>query len=240
MGTDRNPIDYHYLSRRLLTELRKYEEAVRPPRSWRLRLGLPWAGVEAGSAERDPDNLQALARRSGQLVADNTGDLEIPGRWFQGGIPLRLGILDTRQIWYGGEVAIFSGASISTEDGQETRLVLVGSASNLVGYRTKQDVSGFYSSSFYGLYALLDAIREPNDPKIMVDHQMENLQISPTDHAAAAADLAGRGLQLDLGTVEFLAQTMLEVDDVPLARGEQARVLIGAPLWVATPPPQPL
>lgn len=240
MGTDRNPIDYHYLSRRLLTELRDYEEAVRAPRSWRFRLGLPSAGVETGSSERDPDNLHALARRSSQLVSDNTGDLERPGRWFQAQLPLRYGVFDTHLGWSGGEVAIFSGTATSAEDEQETRLVLIGSASNLVGYRPKQEGSGFHPSAISGLYALLDAIREQNDPEVMLDYRIDDLELPPTARAAAAVQLAAGGARTALGTMTFLARTMLELDQVPLAGRAHARVLIGAPLWVATPPPQPL
>ena len=204
------------------------------------RLGPSWAGVEAGSAERDPDNLHALARRSSQLVADNTGDLERPGQWFQARMPLRFGDFDTHQGWSGGAVAIFSGTSISTENGQETRLVLIGSASNLVGYRSTEKVSGFYPSAIWGLYTLLDAIREQQDPEIMLDYRIDDCEISSTARAVAAVDLAGGGANRDLGTVDFLARTMLEVDEAPLSGGATTRVLIGAPLWVATPPPLPV
>jgi len=232
-ASDRNPVEYVYLSRRLLTEVRQSDEAVRPPRRRRFRLGPSWASREIESADRDPDNLQALARRSSELVADNTGDLERPGRYFRAQLPLRLGVFETLLGWRGGAVATFLGETTSAENGQQIRVVLIGSASNAVGHRPDPTGSGFYPSAICGLYALLDAVREEGDPEVELDYRIDDLEMDTVARAETAVRLAGDAGRYDLGIVDFLAQGMIDVDVAA-----DVRVLIGSPLWVATPQPR--
>jgi len=40
--------------------------------------------------------------------------------------------------------------------------------------------------------------------------------------------------------LDFLARLFVSVEDLDLGNGTAGKVLVGAPLWVATPKPQPV
>ncbi len=82
MLTDRAPFDYRYLSRRLLTDLFQHEQAAHPERRASASIDLPFGvNLQLPRSETDMNNLHALAKKSAQLVSDNTGDLSTPGTY---------------------------------------------------------------------------------------------------------------------------------------------------------------
>ncbi len=118
-------------------------------------------------------------------------------------------------------------------------LALFGSASNVIGRRDRElGGTGYYPSDIDGLYALLDAAREPDDPEIDFDYRWEDARLSPEALAEDAVKYARGGARRDVGPHRFLARVFRRVEDYQ-GPGFCGQVLIGAPLWIATPPPQP-
>lgn len=238
MLTDGEPFEYCYLSRRLLVELFQHDEAAR--RRWKIQgeINLQFATLQVSRAERDDSNMHALAAEAGQLVADHTGDWWDPrgAPYVKGQLDLCHGIFAPLNGWRGGEVACHSG-EITTEDDERIFLALFGSASNVVGYRAGGGV-GFYPSDIMGLYTVLDLVREPDDPEIDFEFRWDDGHLDDQYRADAAIKLIRGGSHSSIGVHDFLARVFLEVD-FRFEDHSTGRVIVGTPLWIATPRPTP-
>lgn len=239
MLTDRAPFEYRYLSRRLLTDLVQHDEAARS--RWSGSFDLPLRMLSLHLHRKAPEftNLHDLAMRSPDLVSDNTGTLSEPGLYVRGQAELHHGVFSPHMGWLGGHIACYRGEA-ATPDGS-VFIALFGSASNIVGWRRRDedDVGSYYPSDVTGLYALLDAAREPDDPEIDFDFRWDDHAMSDEDRARRAVMFAREGATSPAQALEFLARVFLVVDDDSFASEEYRRVIVGAPLWVATPRPQP-
>jgi hypothetical protein len=240
MLTDRAPFDYRYLSGRLLVDLFQHDEAARPP--WKITGGVNlWlTNLQATRADRDHANLHALAMRSEQLVSDQTGSVEYTGAglYVRDRLDLRHHIFEPHMGWRGGSVASYSGEVI-TADGDHVFVALFGSASNVVGYRDPGG-TGFYPSDMAGLYTMLDLAREPSDPEIDFEYRWEDGHLSEDALAHNAIKFSLGGQPRRIGEHEFLARIFIDVEHHRYGDEFEGRVVMGAPLWVATPGPAPM
>jgi hypothetical protein len=237
--TDRGPIDYLYLSGRLLRDLNEQDEAFRRLRR-RKSFGFGLFGITANIDSQVPaqNGLRAIARRSADLVSDQTGTIEQPGYYVRAELEISHGVFTPHMGWQGGAVAVYRTTVPNAPEPME--VALVGSASNVVGYRQSSGAEGYYPSDMMGLYALLDAIREPQDPEIDVNFRTDDVAMAPAVRAVAAVHLATGAASEPLGRLDVLFRVLIDEDNVRLRTGQASHVLIGTPLWIATPEPAPL
>lgn len=235
--TDRAPFEYRYLSGRLLLDLFLHDEAARPP--WKITGGVSvWlTNLQASRADLDHANLHALAMRSERLVSDQTGSIEYTGAglYVRDRLELRHHIFEPHMGWRGGAVTSYSG-EVATEDGGRIFVALFGSASNVVGYRDPGG-TGFYPSDMAGLYSMLDLAREPGDPEIDFESRWDDGHLSEDALAHNAIKFSAGGQPHHIGEHDFLARIFIDVDHHRYSDEFEGRVIMGAPLWVATPRP---
>jgi hypothetical protein len=182
-----------------------------------------------------------LAKRADDLVSDYiTRDLEhaYAGEYLRTELVMRFGILHPLMGWAGGRVACYLG-DVFEDNGRRVVVTLFGSASNVVGYRDDGG-TGFYPSDLHGLYTLLNLVREPSDPDMDPNFLWDDGRLGDEVRASAAMTLARGAANIPLGPQDFLARLFVDVDDHDFSDGTRGRVLLGAPLWVATPLPEPM
>jgi hypothetical protein len=236
MLTDKAPFDYLYTSRRLLRDLVQHDQAARPRVQREFTFG--FRGLSYRSQRRSPDleNLHDLAMRSHELVSDHCGDLDDQwSTYVYAEAPLSRGVFAPLMGWRGGEVACFKGEA-ETGSGLQAFIALFGSASNMVGYRAHSgDLGGFTPSDMAGLYAVLDAVREREDPEIGLQHRLDDFSLDRRHVIEESVDFARSGARHDCGKVAFLTRRLIPAPDgYRDSSGQYDRVLIGTPLWVAT------
>lgn len=241
MLTDRDPIEYLYMSDRLLKDLVKHEEATRS--RYQFQPSISFKGISLGIRRRpvDIDNLYDLAGRSLQLVSDNTGGLESTwSPYVHATLDLRSGAFEPLMGWRGGYVACFQGEA-TTDEGARVFVALFGSASNWRVFRANDEtLGGFTPSDMMGLYGLLDAVRETDDPEIGLQERIDELDLEREHKLSEAIDFARRGARpFGPRRLCFLARRMMSAENYQTDEGSYDRVLIAAPLWIATPAPTP-
>jgi hypothetical protein len=241
MLTDRHPIDYLYLSRRLLSDLVQHEQAAQS--RWQFQPSFTLMGFSLGVGRRraDFDNLYDLAHRSQQLVSDNTGGLDQVGsHYVLATLKLRNGVFEPLMGWRGGRVACFQGEA-TADDGASVFVALFGSASNWRGFRADEEtLSGFTPSDVMGLYGVLDAVREADDPEVGLEEKINELDLQRDHKLDEAVRFARLGVRSsDPQQLTFLARHLMSTENYQSDDGSYDRVLIAAPLWIATPMPTP-
>jgi hypothetical protein len=238
MLTDRAPFEYVYLSSRLLTDLVQHDEATRSRRAWTFDVNLRFLGLHRQRRVPDLANLRDLAARSLEIVEDNTGNIDVPGYFVHDQMELRQGVFSPHMGWPDGHIACYYG--VSSTDGA-TFVALFGSATNVVGRRraNADNQGSFYPSDAAGLYALLDVIRERDDPEIDLDYRLDDHAMSDESRAERAVMFAKRGASGAARPLEFLARVYLDVQNYSFGEDVYRRVVVGAPLWIATPRPTP-
>lgn len=239
MLTDRAPFEYRYLSSRLLADLFQHEEAGRRRLHFSGELSAWIAKLQVARAQPDQANLHALARNAERLVSDHTGSVSYTGAalYVKDQLPLRHGVFEPLMGWLGGKVACYAGEG-TNDDGQQVFLALFGSASNVVGYRAEGG-TGYCPSDMTGLYTMLDAVREPHDPQIDLDYLWDDGNLSRSTRADAAIQYAQGAAKMHIGPHEFLARVYLDVDNHRSGQHFTGQVIVGTPLWIATPRPRP-
>ena len=237
--TDRAPFEYRYLSGRLLAELFQHDQAARS--RWKVTGGMSaWlANLHAARSEVDQADLHALAMRSAQLVSDYTGSAANTGAglYVRDRLNLRHHIFEPHMGWRGGAVASYSGEA-TADDGDRVFVSLFGSASNVVGYRDPGG-TGFYPSDMTGLYTMLDLAREPSDPEIDFEYRWDDGHLSEDALAHNAIKFALGDSPHQIGEHDFLARIFVDVEHHRYGSEFEGRVIMGAPLWIATPRPAP-
>lgn len=240
MLTDRAPFEYRYLSSRLLSELFQHDDASRS--GWHVSGGVSaWiANLQATRSDLDHANMHALAARAHQLVSDHTGSLSDTGLglYVRDRLALQHGVFEPHMGWAGGRVACFAGESVTAE-GERVFLALFGSASNVVGYRDDAASTGYYPSDITGLYTMLDLAREPADPEIDFEYRWDDGQLSDQARAHTAIKFSHGGARTDIGVHDVLARVFIEVEGYRYDDEFTGRVIVGTPLWIATPKPEP-
>ena len=226
------------MSRRLLGDLFQHDEATR--RRWKIQgeINVALGSLQASRADLDRDNVHALAARAEQLVSDHTSNLAntaAAATYVKDQLDLRFGIFEPHLGWDGGKVACYSG-EITNIDNERVFVALFGSASNVVGYRAK-DGAGYYPSDMAGLYTMLDLVREPDDPEMEYEYRWEDGHYDAQYRADAAVRLAGVDACTRIGVHDFLARIFISTPRDGSSSIE--RIIVGTPLWVATPRPLP-
>lgn len=238
MLTDRAPFEYRYLSGRLLAELFQHDDAAR--RRWRVSGGFSaWiANLQVSRLDLDHTNMHALAAQSEQLVSDHTGNLANTGvgLYVRDRLTLRYGVFEPHMGWRGGRVACYAGEGL-TADSERVFLALFGSSSNVVGYRDDEPRHGEIPSDITGLYTMLDLAREPNDPEIDFEYRWDDGRLSDEVRAHTAIKFAHMGARTAIGVHDFLARVFVEVENYRYDDNFTGRVIVGTPLWIATPKP---
>lgn len=239
MLTNRAPFEYLYLSRRLLADLVRNDEAVRPRTRRTFSFGAFGQRLTATRRAPDYDSVQDLAARSLDLVDDHLGGLDrVWETYVHAEVDLYRGVFAPHMGWDGGEVACFRADLLSVDDRSSVFVALFGSASNLTGYRAKPGADhGFYPSDIAGLYSLLDAIREPGDPETDLDYRLHDQSLDPATRVDEAIMFAQGGARLGPQRLEFLARRLLYEESFDGLHGTYDCVIVGAPLWVRTPKP---
>jgi len=127
-------------------------------------------------------------------------------------------------------------AERDSEDGR-LLVALFGSASNYRGRKPQNDDLPEIPSDVDGLYGILERTRESWDPVIDNDFLDRDIGWDPAGRADTARrlfDTRFTGFRQD--RFDVLLQSFCQVEEV----GPYARVIIGAPVWVATPRPHPM
>ncbi|MFL6161549.1 MAG: DUF7019 family protein [Jatrophihabitantaceae bacterium] len=242
MVTDRSPVRYDYLSRRLLTSVVQQDEAAMPRSKWSLDLNpLKMVGLSRERKPPDYDNLYDLAMRSTDAVQDQSGTIDSPWAYYiRGRLDLHHGVFSPHMGW-NGHVACYRGETTTT-DGEPVFIALFGSASNLIGWQLKDEPPPTYTpSDMPGLYLFLDAIREAGDPEVEVMRRTDDYGMSDQGRVESALQHAKGGARTDIGPRDFLATVLIREEEFKSRAADfEGRVLICAPLWIATPLPRPL
>ena len=243
VGTHNWPVDFRYISNRLVTEIVRQSEAMR--RRWKpslsLSLKIGWIGLT--KLDLDYQNKYLLCRAATEAVRDQTGTLADPGEYVRAELNIQMGYLTVYRGWRDlTHVKIAALLTVVPVDDLGSVLVaLFGRAFNYTWMRPPDNDRGEIPSDVDGLYGLLNATREPSDPQIE-EHFLER---DPGHNDHSRADLIVRLLHDRYeGFVErrldVLAKVFHSVDDYSYGGSHYERVIIGSPVWAATPLPKAL
>lgn len=243
MGTDNWPVHFRYISGRQLDDIVQQSEAARPRWQPTLLLNLKIASI--GLTKIDPGyrNKYLLCRKATEEVRDHTGTLAHPGDLVRDEFELRMGYLTVHRGWQDRtNVRIAAMMNVVSVEGVgEVLVALFGSESNYVWKRPADSDRCEIPSDVDGLYGLLNATREPVDPPIESDF----LDADPEHEDFSRADLVVRLLEdrhegFRVKLLDVLARVFYCIDDYSFAETHYDRVLIGSPVWAATPVPRVL
>jgi hypothetical protein len=193
--------------------------------------------LRPGRVEPDSTNLHDLATRSLGEVADFSGPAGNSLHYIHDDFELRSGVFRALMGWSGGHVACFSGEKV-TADGEHIFVALFGSPSNMIGRKEQKDDFAYYPSDIAGLYGLLDAAREADDPDIDFHYRWEDQSSSTEGRVEAAVMFAHGGATRPARRLRFLARVFIEADSYDFGGDRFDSVVVGTPLWVSTTPPQ--
>lgn len=252
MVTDNWPVDVKYCSRRLTRQIVSQDEAPRSKwlRKMGLNLGAKAVGVsaEVGPREVDRTNVYDVARRAIDVVSDNTGTLANPGHYVRATVDLSWGAIPVHMGWDGAHnvrVACFF-ADVEVPGVGGVFLGLFGSATNFFGVVDEEYSGGWRPSDAEGMYQILADTAEPEDPAVAAeflewdnDVSLESrINSAVTTYTTAATQGPSR---MDVLFLPY--DTARDVDLSfhglrPRTSGKYSLVMLGTPIWVATPEPQ--
>jgi hypothetical protein len=186
----------------------------------------------------DRTNEFALCREATEAVRENTSTISQSwGTYIRAELDLTMGFMSVLMGWKGTnhvEIAAMK-ADLSDPGAGRVLVALFGSASNYRGRKPIDDGLTEIPSDVDGLYGILE--REPGDPEIQNEFLDRDIGHSPQGRADTVLRLLGdrfRGFsqdRLDVLLQCFAMDEHTEPYDL---------VIIGAPVWVATPPPRPI
>lgn len=241
MATDNWPVDFQYVSTRLTTEIVQQHEAALPRRKLSLSLQLKLLGLTVKTRAPDYRNRFDLASRATEAVADLTGTVEIDGDYILAELDVYAAILPVHLGWRDAANVEIAALIADTGAGTpRTFVALIGSASNFLG-RNSAEPSGWCPSDLDGLYEILDSALEARDPALDPWYLSEDARHDDVGRVEAALTI-GREV-IKRGTprrLEVLARPHYQLHDVTVEDKHFSHVIIGAPIWAATPQPRPL
>jgi hypothetical protein len=240
MGIDRWPVDFRYISRRLVRQLVDQDEATRS--RWRFSgIPTPWGPIGLHKNRLDRDNDFALCREATEAVRELTGTIAQGwGPYIQSELDLTMGTLSVLSGWKKTlrvEIAAMKAEVIDPEAGR-VFVALFGSASNYIGRKPLGDTLAEIPSDIDGLYGILDRTREPGDPEINHDYLDRDLGHSPSSRAEAAEELLNGSRFSGFRTDHF--DVLIRSFCVDETIDPYDRVILGTPISVATPLPSAL
>ena len=243
MVTDNWPVDFRYISSRLVSEIVQQAEAARTNRRLSASLNIQLLSLAVSKRDLDYRNKFLLCQEAAAAVADHTGSLEFPGAYVRQEIELEMGFLTVLMGWKKKtHVTIASLLGTVPVDGVGQVLVaLFGSDANYTWKRPKENDLSEIPSDVDGLYGLLDATREASDPEIE-DHFLDR---DPGHDDKSRVDLVvgilrDRYKGYKKVRLDVLAKVFYCVDEFSLGEDHYDRVIIGSPVWAATPMPRAL
>ncbi|WP_035391445.1 DUF7019 family protein [Ferrimicrobium acidiphilum] len=239
MGVDRWPVDFRYISSRLVRQIVQQDQTYRL--AWRLRtisLLHGMLGFQRDSPDRD--NEFALCREATEAVRDLTGTIsEYESSYIRAQVDLTMGFLTVHMGWQttsNVEIAVMK-ADVNVPDVGKVLVALFGSASNYRGRRPVSDGSAEIPSDVDGLYGILERTRELADPQIDHYELDRDLGHSPDTRADTAVSLLGQRFKgFEQRRLDVLMQRFCVAKDIE----PYDLVILGAPIWVATPEPSPI
>ena len=239
MTTDNWPVDFRYISKRLVREIVQQHEAAAGRALGGARLRFGPISLPLGKRVPDYKNPFELVRRATVAVSDNTGTLERPGEYVRAMVDLREGYINLflRERHPPVKVAVMS-ADVEVPHVGRTLAVLLGSLSNYRHRRSEDYRGAGLPSDVSGCYEILERVRERGDPRIDTSHFRRGAGY----HSDILVDSALK-LKYELAEIvpleylELLARIFFVVEDHTWKGTEYDRVLVGAPVWVATPGP---
>ena len=237
MPTDRWPVDFRYISKRLVRQMVDQDAATRT--RWRsIGIPTPWGTLGLHREPIDRGNLFALCKEATGAVTDLTSTVSHSwGTYIRGELDLKMGVMEVLRGWKDHshvEIAAMKAVLTDPEVGS-IFIGLFGSASNYVGRNPVSDDLGEIPSDVDGLYGILERTREPRDPEISdfeLDRDLGHSLASRTDGAVRLLGDRFRGFRdgrYDVLLQNFCTVELTEPYDL---------VILGAPVWVATPEPQ--
>ena len=241
MVTDNWPVDFRYISKRLVRRIVDQDQA---PRSrWRTAptIAIPHVGSITFQKDRiDRTNEFALCKAATEAVQDLTGTVSRPGLYIQAELDLSMGLIGVHQGWVGAghhEIAAMY-AEVNDPEAGRVFVALFGSASNYEGRKDIPDGLAETASDVDGLYTMLDRILESDDPQISNDYLDEDVRHSANDRTEAATRylLGERFAPFGEGHFDVLMRRFC-TDEITKPYD---LVILGAPVWVATPAPRPI
>lgn len=238
MGVDRWPVDFRYISSRLVRQIVQQDEATRP--TWRLRTISLLQGILG--FQRDPpdrDNEFALCRRATEAVRDLTGTiLEYGSPYIRAQVDLTMGFMTVHMGWQSAsnvEIAVMK-AEVNDPDAGKVLVALFGSASNYRGTKPFSDGLAEIPSDVDGLYGILERTRELEDPQIEHYELDRDLGHTPDNRADTAVRLLGERFKgYEQRRLDVLLQNFCIADNIK----PYDLVILGVPVWVATLKPSP-
>lgn len=198
MGVARWPVEFRYISSRLVRQLVQQDQATRS--SWTLRSISVLRGVIGLEREpRDPRNEFALCREATEAVRELTGSIsEYWSPYVRAELDLTMGFMTVLKGWAQMshvEIAAMK-AEVDDPDNGKVLVALFGSASNYRGRRPMSDGLAEIPSDIDGLPGILERTRESADPQIdnyMLDRDLGH---SPDGRAEMAVTLLGAWVRI--------------------------------------------
>lgn len=233
-------MDFRYISKRLSREIVDQHEAALPRGIVSAAVNI--RGVSLGLRGREPDyaNRFDLARRATIAISDNTGTLENGGEYIRAELNVVPAYFPVHAGWRRGhnqEIAAFFADSSSSSSGR-TFVGLFGSISNFTGRKPEETERGWWPSDVAGLYHILDAAREQSDQRPSAEYLDEDLVSDGASGVVMAMGIFRHmAKRFPAERLEFLAKSFFHSHDIEILGASYETVLIGAPIWVATPQP---
>jgi hypothetical protein len=139
------------------------------------------------------------------------------------------------------EVAAFVVRADLPDSGR-TFVALIGSIDNYVGRRRKRSAIGNWCpSDIMGLYDVLKSGVEESDPCLSSTYLADDLRMTEDARFHAAMTIFGHVEErYPPQRLAFLAKVHHHVANFDFYKQRYDTVLLGAPIWVAEPPPRPL
>ena len=239
MVTDRWPVDFRYISSRLVLQIVQQNEATRT--RWRFpAIPTPWGPIGFQKSPIDRDNEAALCREATNAVRDNTSTITQGwGDYIRAELDLTMGFMTVLMGWEDTshvEIAAMK-AEVSDPEAGKVLVALFGSASNYRGRKPTNDGMAEIPSDVDGLYGILERTREPKDPEIRYDYLDRDIGHSPNSRADTAIRVLGKRFRgIREGRFDLLMQSFCTDEDTK----PYDLVVLGAPVWIATPEPRPM
>jgi len=244
MLTDRSPVEYRYLSRRLLREIVQSDWAMRRggARSASFRVSVGGLSAEVSKSAPDYENLYELAELATVAVSDHSGPLGAEAPYLCDELDVSIGFVPIFGGWqgtYGAKVACIA-CDGAIESVGSVFVGLFGSTSNLVGWHEPAEIGpGWWPSDGVGVFGVLAGTREEGDVTIAPRSLQHEADLEPI-WVLDLAQRISRGLRpVRKEKVRLLAKVHLRLEDVQLNGTYYDVALIGAPIWVRTPTPRP-
>ncbi len=239
MVTDNWPVDFRYISKRLVREIVQQSEASKPKVAYGVSVGVKAFSFQRRKRQPDYKNLFDLAKRAAEDVKDNTGTLVDPGEYVRTEVDITMGTLTVLQGWEESHVTIaMMIADRANIDG--TLLALVGSVSNYRHRKQVKNAGGEIPSDVAGFYSILEQVQEPTDPRLHPEYVEDDRELSTESRVDVLLRLMDRFRVISDARMDILARVFFTLTDYSHWGDAYDRVILGAPVWVATPPPRPI